>query len=118
MVVVRVSVRSGHVRSAERRRGGAAAAAPRRLRRGYDPGSAMATDKPITFAEHVQLTDLGIAPESITFANVTLESEKFVCVRESGASGNSVTIVDLNNIQHVYVAGAAAPAHRAGFGGQ
>ena len=78
----------------------------------------MATDKPITFAEHVQLTDLGIAPESITFANVTLESEKFVCVRESGASGNSVTIVDLNHIQHVYVAGAPASAHRAGFGGQ
>lgn len=63
----------------------------------------MAADKPINFAEHVQLKDLGIAPESITFANVTLESEKFVCVRESGASGNSVTIVDLNNINNVYV---------------
>ncbi|WFD40239.1 Clathrin heavy chain [Malassezia japonica] len=61
----------------------------------------MAADKPINFAEHVQLKDLGIAPESITFANVTLESEKFVCVRESGASGNSVTIVDLNNINNV-----------------
>ncbi|WFD00087.1 Clathrin heavy chain [Malassezia yamatoensis] len=61
----------------------------------------MATDKPITFAEHVQLTDLGIAPENITFANVTLESEKFVCVRENSANGNQVTILDLNNVQNV-----------------
>ncbi|WFD44415.1 Clathrin heavy chain [Malassezia psittaci] len=61
----------------------------------------MATDKPITFAEHAQLTNLGIAPENITFANVTLESEKFVCVRENGANGNQVTILDLNNVQNV-----------------
>lgn len=64
----------------------------------------MAADKPINFAEHAQLTSLGIAPESITFANVTLESEKFVCARESNANGTTVTIVDLNNIHNVYVA--------------
>ena len=40
------------------------------------PPSDMAADKPINFAEHVQLQELGIAPESISFANVTLESEK------------------------------------------
>ena len=61
----------------------------------------MASDKPITFAEHAQLTSLGIAPESISFANVTLESEKFVCVRENTAAGSSVAIVDLNNIGQV-----------------
>ncbi|WFD03268.1 Clathrin heavy chain [Malassezia obtusa] len=61
----------------------------------------MAADKPINFAEHAQLTSLGIAPESITFANVTLESEKFVCARESNANGTTVTIVDLNNIHNV-----------------
>lgn len=61
----------------------------------------MAADKPINFAEHVQLQELGIAPESISFANVTLESEKYVCVRESKESGNSVAIVDLNHIQNV-----------------
>ena len=47
--------------------------------------SDMAADKPINFAEHVQLQELGIAAESISFANVTLESEKYVCVRESGS---------------------------------
>jgi len=61
----------------------------------------MAADKPINFAEHVQLQELGIAAESISFANVTLESEKYVCVRESGESGNSVAIVDLNNIHNM-----------------
>ena len=65
------------------------------------PPSDMAADKPINFAEHVQLQELGIAPESISFANVTLESEKYVCVRESKESGNSVAIVDLNHIQNV-----------------
>ena len=49
----------------------------------------MAADKPIHFAEHVQLTSLGISPESISFANVTLESEKYVCVREASGSGNT-----------------------------
>lgn len=63
--------------------------------------SDMAADKPINFAEHVQLQELGIAAESISFANVTLESEKYVCVRESGESGNSVAIVDLNNIHNM-----------------
>lgn len=63
--------------------------------------SDMAADKPINFVEHVQLQELGIAAESISFANVTLESEKYVCVRESGESGNSVAIVDLNNIHNM-----------------
>ena len=58
-------------------------------------------DKPISFAEHAQLQALGIAPESIAFANVTLESEKYVCVRETAAAGNSVAIVDLGNVNQV-----------------
>lgn len=73
------------------------------LRLGVDRAYGMAADKPIHFAEHVQLTSLGIAPESISFANVTLESEKYVCVREATGAGNSVAIVDLNNIGQVYV---------------
>lgn len=63
--------------------------------------SSMVADKPIHFSEHAQLLELGIAPENISFANVTLESEKYVCVRESSESGNSVAIVDLNDLQHV-----------------
>ncbi|CEH18551.1 clathrin heavy chain [Ceraceosorus bombacis] len=54
-------------------------------------------DKPINFNEHVQLTALGIQPDSISFANVTMESERFVCVRENVNGQNSVAIVDLND---------------------
>lgn len=54
-------------------------------------------DKPINFSEHVQLTALGIQAESISFANVTMESENFVCVRENVGGQNSVAIVDLND---------------------
>ncbi|WFD29954.1 Clathrin heavy chain [Malassezia sp. CBS 17886] len=61
----------------------------------------MAADKPINFAEHVQLSELGIAPENISFATVTLESEKFVCVRENTAAGSAVTIVDLNDVTNI-----------------
>ncbi|KAJ1034690.1 hypothetical protein NDA13_000947 [Ustilago tritici] len=58
-------------------------------------------DKPINFSEHVQLTNVGISPESISFANVTLESENFVCVRESINGTDSVVIVNLNEISDV-----------------
>lgn len=58
-------------------------------------------DKPINFSEHVQLTALGIQPESISFANVTLESENFVCVRENVNGQNSVAIIDLNDANNV-----------------
>lgn len=58
-------------------------------------------EKPINFSEHVQLTALGIQPDSISFANVTLESDNFVCVRESNGGQNSVAIVDLNDANNV-----------------
>jgi clathrin heavy chain len=58
-------------------------------------------DKPILFSEHVQLTNLGISPDSISFANVTLESENFVCIRENVNGANSVAIVDLNDVSNV-----------------
>lgn len=58
-------------------------------------------EKPINFSEHVQLTALGIQPDSISFANVTLESDNFVCVRESTGGQNSVAIVDLNDANNV-----------------
>ena len=42
----------------------------------------------------VQLPSLGVDPKCITFVNVTMESDKFVCVRETGAA-NSVVIIDM-----------------------
>ncbi len=43
---------------------------------------------------YLQLPNLGINQQFISFTNVTMESDKFICVRETGAS-NSVVIVDL-----------------------
>lgn len=41
-----------------------------------------------------QLPNLGVSPQFITFTNVTMESDKFICVRETAPS-NSVVIVDV-----------------------
>lgn len=42
-----------------------------------------------------QLPSIGINPQFITFTNVTMESDKYICVRET-APQNSVVIVDMN----------------------
>ena len=44
----------------------------------------------------MQLTSVGVNPACISFTNLTMESEKFICVRETGAA-NSVVIVDMEN---------------------
>jgi hypothetical protein len=41
----------------------------------------------------LQLTSLGIAPQFVTFTHVTMESEKYICVRETSPQ-NSVVIID------------------------
>jgi hypothetical protein len=41
-----------------------------------------------------QLTSLGIAPQFVTFTHVTMESEKYICVRETSPQ-NSVVIIDM-----------------------
>lgn len=47
----------------------------------------------------LQLTDLGIAPTSISFSTVTLESDKFICVREvaGDAAASQVAIIETQN---------------------
>lgn len=57
----------------------------------------MANDIPIEFTELTQLTLLGIQPASLDFKSTTLESDHYICVRESGANGNTVAIVNLKN---------------------
>ena len=44
----------------------------------------------------LQLQNAGIGQQFIAFTNVTMESEKFICVRETGAT-NSVVIIDMAN---------------------
>lgn len=43
----------------------------------------------------LQLSSIGVNPQFITFTNVTMESDKYICVRET-APQNSVVIVDMN----------------------
>lgn len=50
---------------------------------------------PISATEAVNLATLGVNAQFIQFANVTMESEKFICVRETGATGPQVVIVDM-----------------------
>jgi clathrin heavy chain len=52
----------------------------------------MAKILPIAFTETLNLTTLGIAPTDIVFKNVSLQSHKYISVREEGK--NSVAIVD------------------------
>ncbi|KAI8149640.1 hypothetical protein BJV82DRAFT_662929 [Fennellomyces sp. T-0311] len=57
----------------------------------------MAEQLPIKFQEHAQLQALGVNAASIGFNTLTLESERFICVREQVNGTNQVVIVDLAN---------------------
>ncbi|KAL5974984.1 hypothetical protein ACLOJK_031660 [Asimina triloba] len=54
-----------------------------------------AANAPITMKEALTLGSLGINPQFITFTHVTMESEKYICVRETSPQ-NSVVIVDMS----------------------
>ena len=43
-----------------------------------------------------QLKTCGVNPQCISFTNTTMESDKYVCVRETGTT-NNVVIVEVNN---------------------
>ncbi|XP_068623684.1 clathrin heavy chain [Battus philenor] len=55
----------------------------------------MAQVLPIRFQEHLQLTNVGINPASITFNTLTMESDKFICVREKVGETSEVVIIDM-----------------------
>ncbi|XP_065831614.1 clathrin heavy chain 1-like isoform X2 [Oscarella lobularis] len=57
----------------------------------------MAQVLPIKFQEHLQLQNVGINPANIGFASLTLESDKFICVREKVGDQSQVVIIDLAN---------------------
>ncbi|CAH8354698.1 unnamed protein product [Eruca vesicaria subsp. sativa] len=54
-----------------------------------------AANAPITMKEVLTLPSVGINQQFITFTNVTMESDKYICVRET-APQNSVVIIDMN----------------------
>lgn len=55
----------------------------------------MAQILPIRFQEHLQLTNVGINPASISFNTLTMESDKFICVREKVGETAEVVIIDM-----------------------
>ncbi|KAI6122688.1 hypothetical protein EDD16DRAFT_1570643 [Pisolithus croceorrhizus] len=59
------------------------------------------TSKPISFCEHLQLSSLGVQPGSISFQSLTLESDHFICVRETVNGQNQVVIIDLADANNV-----------------
>ncbi|EDQ92603.1 uncharacterized protein MONBRDRAFT_19294 [Monosiga brevicollis MX1] len=52
---------------------------------------------PIKFQEMLQLTSMGIDAASISFNTLTMESEKYICVREAKAGKTELVIVDVAN---------------------
>lgn len=45
----------------------------------------------------LQLTNAGINANSISFTTLTMESDKFICVREKVGENNQVVIIDMND---------------------
>eukprot|EP00041_Stephanoeca_diplocostata_P026406 m.712062 g.712062 ORF g.712062 m.712062 type:complete len:1677 (+) comp22957_c0_seq1:116-5146(+) len=52
---------------------------------------------PIKFQEQLNLGNVGINTSNVSFNNVTMESEKYICVREDGGAGAEVVIVETAN---------------------
>jgi clathrin heavy chain len=57
----------------------------------------MAQNLPIRFQEHLQLQNVGINVQQIGFATLTMESDKFICVREKVGETAQVIIIDLSD---------------------
>eukprot|EP00058_Branchiostoma_floridae_P009338 XP_002594826.1 hypothetical protein BRAFLDRAFT_124425 [Branchiostoma floridae] len=55
----------------------------------------MAQILPIRFQEHLQLQNVGVNAANIGFSTLTMESDKFICVREKVGDQAQVVIIDL-----------------------
>lgn len=52
---------------------------------------------PIRFQEHLQLQNVGINAANIGFSTLTMESDKFICIREKVGETAQVVIIDMND---------------------
>ncbi|CAI9724428.1 clathrin heavy chain 1 isoform X1 [Octopus vulgaris] len=52
---------------------------------------------PIRFQEHLQLQNVGINASNIGFSTLTMESDKYICIREKVGETAQVVIIDLND---------------------
>ncbi|RNA05151.1 clathrin heavy chain 1 isoform X3, partial [Brachionus plicatilis] len=55
---------------------------------------------PIKFQEHMQLTNAGVNVANIGFSTLTMESDKFICIREKVGETAQVVIIDLNDVSN------------------
>jgi len=55
---------------------------------------------PIRFQEHIQLQNVGINASNIGFSTLTMESDKFICVREKVGETAQVVIIDMADAQN------------------
>uniref|UniRef100_A0A672RT38 Clathrin heavy chain 1 n=1 Tax=Sinocyclocheilus grahami TaxID=75366 RepID=A0A672RT38_SINGR len=46
---------------------------------------------------HLQLQNLGINPANIGFSTLTMESDKFICIREKVGEQAQVVIIDMSD---------------------
>lgn len=53
---------------------------------------------PIKFKEVMQLQNSGVNVANIGFSTLTMESEKFICIREKVGDTAQVVIIDLNDM--------------------
>ncbi|XP_077996054.1 clathrin heavy chain 1 isoform X2 [Glandiceps talaboti] len=60
----------------------------------------MAQMLPIRFQEHLQLQNVGINAANIGFSTLTMESDKFICIREKVGDQAQVVIIDMNDAQN------------------
>jgi len=61
----------------------------------------MSAPLPIKFQELVQLPSLGISPASMGFNTCTMESDRYICVRETNSGPAQVAIIDLLNNNNI-----------------
>ncbi|XP_052074388.1 clathrin heavy chain 1 isoform X1 [Mytilus californianus] len=57
----------------------------------------MTQQLPIRFQEHLQLQNVGINAANIGFSTLTMESDKFICIREKVGETAQVVIIDMND---------------------
>lgn len=68
---------------------------------------------PIVFQQLLDLTSLGVNASSCSFQTLTMESEKYICVREAaeGGQGGNVVIIDMDKpnspVKHAITADSA-----------
>ena len=53
---------------------------------------------PTQFQEHLQLQNVGINPANIGFSTLTMESDKFICIREKVGDTAQVVILDMADV--------------------